>query len=170
MGWGGAQGAFAPSLAVFSFVSAYVCHMDIKCHTLCSCVVFFLSSLAGTEFICFTWTVRHNHHSMSCHMSLLLIPTSFLPSLFVCALVHVSSNDSAGVACDVTWRRCMYVVHVAIYIMFQSHVQYYTYTYYRQTAVNPCIDHFSHAASDALLSFILPSPRLLCNCTSEEER
>ena len=51
---------------------------------LCSCVVFFLSSLAGTEFICLTWTVRHNHHSMSCHMSLLLIPASFLPSLFGC--------------------------------------------------------------------------------------
>ena len=117
MGWVGHRGHLPlPPLAILSFASAYVCHTDIKCHTLCSCVVFFLSSLAGTEFICLTWTVRHNHHSMSCHMSLLLIPASFLPSLFVCALVHVSSNDSAGVACDVTWRRCMYVVHVTIYI------------------------------------------------------
>ena len=69
--WVGHRGHLPlPPLAIPSFASAYVCHTDIKCHTLCSCAVFFLSSLAGTEFICLTWTVRHCNHSMSCHMSL----------------------------------------------------------------------------------------------------
>ena len=160
-----------------TIVATYICHTDIKCHTLYSCVVFSLSSLVGTEFTCLTWTVRHYNHSMSCHCCSLQFP-SFHLCLFVLlciypvmtVLAYLLDDALMCVACDVTWRRCMYVVHVAIYVMFQSHVQYYTYTYYRQTAVNPCIDHFPHAASDALLSFIFPSLPLLCNCTSEEKR
>lgn len=121
-GGGGTEG-ICPPLATFLFVSAYVCHMDLKMpYLVLLCIVFPLSSLAGTEFICLTWTVRHYNHSTSCHMSLLLTPVSFFSSLFVCTLVYLSSNDVLAYLLDdalcvshVMWH-CMYLyaVHVCI--------------------------------------------------------